>query len=87
MINDLSSGVGASKFDSEFEEGNRADAVPDGAGVEVRPFSWMDSSEGPVGVPECLEERRRDLVADGRGVESTPPRLVRRCCCAAKNGV
>lgn len=47
--------------------------------------------EGPEGVPEC-RERRLDLVADGKGAESTPPapppppppRLVRGCCFVEK---
>jgi hypothetical protein len=81
-MNDLSNGVGA-RFVSEVEEGNLSDA---GAGVAVKCPSCADSGEGPPrGVPECLE-RRLDLVAEGNGVESTPPRLVRDCCLVV-NGV
>lgn len=79
MTNDLSSGAGASRLERDVDDGKRfTDPVEsrDGKGVEAICKGCKESGEDRRGVKE-LRDRRRDLVAEGRGVDSTPFRLAR----------
>lgn len=77
-MNDLS------RVDCDADAGNRKADRPEVSWVGRGDVLCVGSpgGDGRNGVNECLE-RRLDLVADGNGVLSTPPRLARGACAFA----